>query len=366
MEDQQKVRLIILAVSGLLFGAGGYSWYLYQENKKAAEVDDQPVVSVRLPVRKKPIGTAGSTSLTSSGTTPNGATVPAINVRPRITPDTVAAVTAAAKNQIASAPTQTTAVTTTATTPVATKTPAVTKTPAAATTAPTATATTTPRAVPVATTTTAATATATTAATTDPAVPAQPTATAPTTGPNGNIVYTATPRPDASAVAKQGAGRQDPAQPISSFLPFPGIHGKAGSMLANNNTDALLALVPPPPPSTDTKPKKPVKINEKLVPPPPPVQSSAGDALAGLPIDQLPVPPSRPTIGDKLKVLGIFDDKAILAFPKAMSQKNKWPRTLTLGTGEQFESLTVVSITRDGITIEEDGERTLKPIATIK
>jgi hypothetical protein len=65
-------------------------------------------------------------------------------------------------------------------------------------------------------------------------------------------------------------------------------------------------------------------------------------------------------------VLGVLDDKAIISFPKSMLHKNHWPRTITLGQGEQFESLTVVSINRDGVTIEEDGERTLKPIATIK
>jgi hypothetical protein len=162
----------------------------------------------------------------------------------------------------------------------------------------------------------------------------------------------------ATAVANAGKGRPEPTLPINNYLPWPTIRLGAtpGAMLANGQSkDALFAMVPPPP--------KPKKINEKLVPPPPPTEMT--DGLAGLPIDQLPVPPSRPTIGDKMRVLGVFDDKAIISFPKGMAIKNKWPRTITLGTGEQFESLTVVSVTRDGITIEEDGERTMKPIASI-
>jgi hypothetical protein len=182
--------------------------------------------------------------------------------------------------------------------------------------------------------------------------------------------YPATPQTVAIAHAQVGKGRPDPIEPTLNYKPWPRHGRKDASGTASDNE--VLAMVPPPPPpekSADKKAFKPTPIKEKLVPPPPPMQGTptSGDVMAeGLPIDQLPAPPSRPTIGDKVKVLGVLDDKAIISFPRSMMQKNHWPKTITLGQGEQFESLTVVSINRDGITIEEDGERTLKPIATIK
>lgn len=185
--------------------------------------------------------------------------------------------------------------------------------------------------------------------------PAAPTLTA-----AGKELYLATTMGAAAQEAAAKKGSPEPTKPVTVFPSWPPVRG--GSMLANKDAAALMALVPPPPPPGPPKPKK---INEKLVPPPPPEAMGTG-GIAGLPIDQLPVPPSRPTIGDKVKIIGVFDDRAILAFPKTLAIKNKWPKTITLGTGDQFESLTIVSINRDGVTIEEDGERTMKPIGTVK
>jgi hypothetical protein len=180
----------------------------------------------------------------------------------------------------------------------------------------------------------------------------------------GKEIYLATTKDQATAAASSKKGNPEPTRPLTGFLPWP--RAGAGAMLATkDSTAAMMALVPPPPPPGPPKPKK---INEKLVPPPPPPEATGApdSGIAGLPIDQLPVPPSRPTIGDKVRVLGVFDDRAIISFPKQLAIKNKWPKTITLGTGDQFESLTIVSINRDGVTIEEDGERTMKPIGAVK
>src|SRR5262249_164033 len=152
-----------------------------------------------------------------------------------------------------------------------------------------------------------------------------------------------TPDAVAQTDAKKGAGRNDPMKPLprNAYTPWP----RFGNTKSNE--------APPPPDSGDANAPK---VSDKLVPPPPPTSPSpglpavAGATAGGLPIDQLPVPPSKPAIGNKLKVLAVMDDRAILAFPAAMTRKNKWPKTLTLGPGEQFESISVVAVTKDGVT----------------
>lgn len=401
MEERQKTRLIILAISGLLFGAGGFAYYTYLENKKAAELEDlPPVVSVRLPVREKPVNTATTTPVGTAAdgtgpvkpavafTTP-GATTPAATTGATTTPAVnVVTNTAATTGEspvkpvvavtppVVPVPVRPVPVTAkpVTTTPVATQPNA---TPVASTVRPTAQPVAQPVAqTPVVTpkpqiTSTPSTVTSPAQTVTGLAQPAQtPGATPVASGDQSLLIappdpkkqYLSTPAKVAAEAAKQGAGREDPVSPIASFLPWP--------RARQGDANSMLAMVPPPPPTADAAaPKKssPKKIDEKLVPPPPPVQMAAGpDAIGGLPIDQLPVPPSRPTISDKLKVLGVLDDKALVAFPRAMAIKNKWPKTLMLGPGEQFESFKIVSISQDGITIEEDGERILKPITAIK
>ncbi len=343
MDDHKKKRLIILAVSGLLLGAGVFGYYQYHENKNANEVEEMPpVISVRRPVIKPTItGATATTTDAATGTavvqpavaiTAGNPTIPTSKQAAVITQTPVVTQESPVKPAVAISTQQQPAVKPVIAQPpqVVTATPVVVQQPTVVT----------PQIVaqqpnvPV----TGVNAIA-------PSMPANP------------KQYPATNGTAASGVAKVGAGRLDPAEPILSFLPFPHVQ--------SHSADSLLALVPPPPSD------KPIKlaaktINERLVPPPPPMEATPTGGIAGLPIDQLPVPPSRPTIGDKLRVLGVMDDKAIISFPKAMASKNKWPKSITLGTGEQFESLTIVSITRDGITIEEDGERTMKPISTIK
>lgn len=373
MDDHKKKRMIILAVSGVLFSGGVFGYFQYHENKNAAEAEENmpPVISVRRPVIK-PTG-AESTAITSAGgkgTILVQPAVPGSSTNPPIQTNKTAvisgqAVVVAPKPVLTEQPTTITNATpqrqVTKPVVVANKPPVVAPQSVAAVKLPPVVAA-QPNAVakqpPVIKPQPAAAVTPTVAGQ-QPAPAAVVNSTLPLTPSTNSKQYPATNPAEAKSTAKVAAGRIDPVEPITNYLPFPHLPiVQAG--------DAVLALVPPPPPVD--KPMKPKTINEKLVPPPPPMEAmpNTGGSIAGLPIDQLPVPPSRPTIGDKVRVLGVLDDKAIIAFPKAMSAKNKWPKTVTLGTGEQFESLTIVSITRDGITIEEDGERTLKPLSTIK
>jgi len=105
------------------------------------------------------------------------------------------------------------------------------------------------------------------------------------------------------------------------------------------------------------------------VPPPPP---RAEDALGagvdgGIALTELPVPPAKPSLADKMKLIGVIGDRAVLAFSDTqLRQENRWPKTLILKPGEQFETVSVLGVNPDSVTLEEDGERSVKNIEPIK
>lgn len=167
----------------------------------------------------------------------------------------------------------------------------------------------------------------------------------------------ATPRLLAANEARAGAGRTDPAARLDSYLPFPRVGpGSPKPEAAGTGAD-----VPPPPPAT------------KIVPPPP-AGARGGNVLTpppepevGLSLSELPPPPSKPSIVDKMKLVGIVGDRAVIAFSDRRAvAENSWPRTITLGRGEQFESVSVVDVNPDSVTFDEDGERSVKSIEAVK
>lgn len=388
MEDTQRVRIIILGLSGLLLAGGGGGWIWYNQQKaEQAALDEE--ISAPVTHRPNPIRPTGSS--TGATALPDGEpTVPATKLasNPATTPGATAGTTATGSTTAsgpapATAPagTQPTTQTPLAQPATATKpAPAVQTnvTPAAATQPQTTPAVklatqpvkppapavqpTAPQPQPVAKAAPAPAASKTVPATAIASVPTLPgIAPAPAPAVTEHVVpegkYPAVTIVHATQEAKTGAGRSDPMQPVSTFQPFPRVKKAKDEMLA--------ALVPPPPPSKTPPP--PPKINEKLMPPPPPPGEMPGTGgISGLDIAQLPVPPSRPTIGDKMKVIAVMDDKAMMTFPTRMRLKNKWPKVLTLGAGEQFESISVVSVNKDGVTIEEDGERTVKAVEPVR
>src|SRR5579875_271384 len=168
-----------------------------------------------------------------------------------------------------------------------------------------------------------------------------------------------TARQEAAVAARLHAGKQDPYAPVGDQLkPFP--RPRAGADLAGlpasskppaSRTGAGRSIVPPPPPGS----------GPALVPPPEPPSG------ADLSVAELPEPPARPSIADKMKLVGIVGDRAILAFSdRELVRENKWPKMVTLGTGEQFESVKVVGVSGDSVTVEEDGERSVKTIPPVK
>ena len=176
--------------------------------------------------------------------------------------------------------------------------------------------------------------------------------------------FPAIKREELVAEAKQAAGRQDPMLPYLGGNPYP-FFSKPKDEPAATET----AKVPPPPPPTTTETAKTPKFGgppKGLVPPPPPSDPSLASLPGGLPINELPVAPDKPTVADKLKLAAVIGNRVILHVPHSVRQQNKWPATITLAPGEQFESLSVVSVDGDSVTLDEDGERTVKTLASIK
>jgi hypothetical protein len=169
-------------------------------------------------------------------------------------------------------------------------------------------------------------------------------------------VLPATTRVEAVQRAKANAGRTDPLAPVEGFKPFPRGATAADAKANSNKTSSSSKMLIPPPPG-----------GLQLQVPPPPNSASSGSATEDLPVSELPVPPERPSIVNKLKLIGIIGQKAIFTITDLSARRvNKWPRSLMLGTGEHFESVEVVSIGADSALLEENGEQTTKRLERIR
>ncbi len=344
MEDQQKSRLLIMGLAGIvLVGAG---WYVMQQNNNAAEKAEQAsgtpqnnaVAKPATAVTNSPAGsaekpaiTANTTATTTVPATPvNPATVPGSN-NPPGTPKALGL--AGAMDPDSSGPATSSTSTTTSTVASSTLPPAG------------------PAATPV--------------------IAASPEPVRST--PAGK--YPSTKRDEAASTAHQIAGRQDPMQGAFEKVPYPAPWSRAGSGGGRTSQDdeqdadreknklegkdklADKVLPPPPPPTKSERP----------VPPPPPSVVEA----PSLPIDNLPQPPDKPLVSPSLKLTGILGNKAVLTVPLLLRTQNKWPSVICLGPGEKFEdptngSFSVVSVDQDSVTIDEEGERSVKSLPQIK
>ncbi len=154
----------------------------------------------------------------------------------------------------------------------------------------------------------------------------------------------ATGRTEAQSTARKNAGRKDPFIGITGLKPFPS-HGIA--------------------PEDEETPATTNKGKRLLVPPPPPVVQTY--APPSIPSTEMPEPPSRPMLSHKVRLVAVLADRAVLKITDGrLRQDNKWPQTITLGTGDKFESLEVVRVAPDSVTIEEDGERSVKTLERIR
>lgn len=161
----------------------------------------------------------------------------------------------------------------------------------------------------------------------------------------------------AAVDARAALGRTDPCAKLENYKPFPRVGGKPQTAAKVGKSEIAVEgkdkkVTPPPPP--------PAQFG--LVPPPPPSDMSEGMSVA-----ELPAPPTKPSLAGKMKLVAIVGDRAILAFSdRSIVRDNRWPSTVTLGPGEQFESVSMVDVTPDSVTLEEDGERSTKAMDPLR
>lgn len=415
MDDNQKSRLMIIGVAGLLLLGGGGWWVMtqYQNAEKAEQATGIPQEggpAAGTQIASNPATPApGDNSANPPATTPanpstaapaNQGSNPVASNPPASTPANPAPSTPAnpapsppatpAPSKPAAQPTTPAAANPTTAAPAtplqASKAPPAPPAAPAKPAPPAAAAKPAPPAQPLAQTPPPAPAPATAA--TPPAIPpanALPTPPAPagTTSVVSSKRYPATRREEAIIAAKQVAGREDPMFGTFEKTPYPAPWTKIGAAAdvrttavdekedrdkaeaekkGKNGSQLANGVVPPPPP--------PGKM-EKPVPPPPP--SNLGGVAGGseLPPEILPPPPDKPLVTPQLKLTAILGNKAVLSVPLTLRSANKWPAVICLGPGEKFEdpdhgTFSVVQVDRDSVTIEEDQERSVKSLPQIK
>lgn len=168
----------------------------------------------------------------------------------------------------------------------------------------------------------------------------------------------------ARASARAQTGNKDPFEPVVSTESFP--RGSAKVLTTPTLNDPTsgaskvkqLTVVPPPPGSSDFG-NLPGPHNGFLPPPLPGVLT--GSALStGLSLKDLPSPPSRPSTARYLRLTGIIGDKAIFQIKDLSARRsNHWPAQVTLGPGDDFGSLRLVSVSsqNESAIVEEHGRQ---------
>lgn len=160
-------------------------------------------------------------------------------------------------------------------------------------------------------------------------------------------------REQAAPLARRSAGKEDPLAPIDGFKPFPSMGGLTASKSSDVSQSKDKTLhIPPPPEGT-------------IPPPPPPILSGAqGDTL---PLNELPTPPEKPSIAKHLKLVGILGDRAFMTVTDPYVRKaNRLPRTLTVSPGDRVDYLSVIEVSPSSVTLEEDGQRLVKHLASLR
>src|SRR6185369_522161 len=150
---------------------------------------------------------------------------------------------------------------------------------------------------------------------------------------------TPTPRSEALKLAREGSGRMDPFAPCKTITSF----AENEPALTQTKEAKTAFKVPPPPPG--------------FVAPPPPSEENA------LNFSELPKPPSRVQVAQKLELTGIVGERAIFAVTDpAYIRQSGVARTVSLAPGDRFESVTLQSLAPDSVVLEEDGEKTVRSL----
>ena len=149
--------------------------------------------------------------------------------------------------------------------------------------------------------------------------------------------------------------------PLTQYKKFPLQRGSAHTEVTVEpvKKKPIKIMVPPPPPGAI----RPADLipHGNMVPPPP---TGDGDMLS---LKELPSPPEKPSLSGKLKLIGIVGNRAVFTFSDGLLRlQHNWPHYLTLAAGEQFEGVTVMNISPDAVTVEEDGEKQTKELPRVR
>jgi hypothetical protein len=169
-------------------------------------------------------------------------------------------------------------------------------------------------------------------------------------------VIEATRREDATSNARGDAGREDPFAPVTPSYPFPDdrkTDGNAGKNSGRDLGSGPDGLPPPPPPLGG------VELPGELQVP--------HEEESGITFDELPPPPDKPRLATKLALSAVVGDRAILTFKdRRFRQLHGYQKFITLAPGQEFDSVTLVSVDRDRAVLEEEGRRSTVEMAPIR
>lgn len=154
--------------------------------------------------------------------------------------------------------------------------------------------------------------------------------------------FSATHRSEARVISKVESQRQNPFAPLSNL---ESIHNKIKKQ-AGENEESTVTLPPPPHEQGGLLPPPPVLSGMNL--PPEPGQSIS--------TSELPMPPESQELSKKLSLNAVVGDKVILAFnDSSYARTHDFNKFITLGRGDQFESVKLLSISNDKVILEENG-----------
>lgn len=165
--------------------------------------------------------------------------------------------------------------------------------------------------------------------------------------------FPAITREQASPLARVSAGKSDPLSPIIGFKQFPAFSGSRISITSEEKSSGEKPLmIPPPPPGS-------------IPPPPPPILTGReGDTLS---LDELPVPPEKPSIAKYLRLVGILGDRAFMSVTDpSVRRANRLPKTLAVSAGDRVEYLNVIAVSASSVTLEENGQTHVKHLTLLR
>lgn len=109
-----------------------------------------------------------------------------------------------------------------------------------------------------------------------------------------------------------------------------------------------------------------------IVPPPPPDGLPADFAYSTPPVAERNVPAdnSRNTslgsLIDNITLSAVIDNRAIFKINPRYRKRHGLPSAVSLGPGDEFEDLSLVTIDGENVTISEGHKRTVKMLATLR